>query len=103
MAIITCPGCDRDVWDGEESCPTCSYALKESTNKVNMELFVSLKKRLVLLSAVAGSCLFALLVSMVRPPDGGFGTPVIIVGLIYLATLLAKVSAKKQLADLEED
>ncbi len=101
MAIITCPGCERDVWDGEEACPSCKYPLQDSTSKYNLELFRKLKTRLVLLSTVAGSCLFALLIAMIRPPADGYGIPIATVGLIYLVTLYVRIITKRNLADIE--
>jgi len=101
MAIITCPGCDRDVWDGEEACPTCKYPLQVSTNQNNLELFRTLKIRLAILSAVSGSCLFALLVAMVRPPADGFGAPLITVGMVYLGALAIRMITEKGLKKIE--
>ncbi|QPJ65657.1 MAG: hypothetical protein G3M78_09730 [Candidatus Nitrohelix vancouverensis] len=103
MAIIKCPGCERDVWDGEDNCPTCKYPLQLTSEKDSLEAARKLHIRRVWASTFTVCSFFTLVISFVRPPYSGHGIPSVAVLLIFTAAFIWRYLTNASIARLGEE
>ncbi|PIQ96412.1 MAG: hypothetical protein COV67_09675 [Nitrospinae bacterium CG11_big_fil_rev_8_21_14_0_20_56_8] len=87
MPLVDCPGCGRKVSDEAESCPSCGSTIVVARH-TPAGAVTRLKIQSVLASAVALSCLFALVVTAIHPPETGHGVPAVIVAGLFVSGIV---------------